>query len=212
MWLQRRLDLSPVRMRLCLRRRFYAILQSGFGLIKDGKYGNTSPIAIERPPVAVIILNWNGRKLLEEYLPQVIAASDPAVSRIIVADNGSTDDSVDYLENNFGGAVEIMAFDKNYGFAEGYNKAIDLCSDYEYSVLLNSDVARSADGIVRFMLLWRKIPIMPDASPNYWHTRIRSASNMQVPVAGFWTATDIRSVAAVFSTSARQTAVNTIPR
>ena len=102
---------------------------------------NSTLIADSRPPVAVIILNCNGRALLEEYLPQVIAASDSAVSRIIVADNGSTDDSVAYLRSAFSNTVEIMAFDKNYGFAEGYNKAIALCADYTYAVLLNSDVA-----------------------------------------------------------------------
>lgn len=107
--------------------------------------GKTTQIAQSRPPVAVIILNWNGRALLEEYLPQVLASSNPDVSRIIVADNGSTDDSVDYLRSVFRDRVEIICFDKNYGFAEGYNKAIALCSDYEYSVLLNSDVA-PADG------------------------------------------------------------------
>jgi len=95
----------------------------------------------DRVPVAVIILNWNGRALLEEYLPQVLANSDPSVSKIVVADNGSTDNSVAYLKNTFGHCIEIITFDKNYGFAEGYNRALDLCSDYEFSVLLNSDVA-----------------------------------------------------------------------
>ena len=102
---------------------------------------NATQIAQSRPPVAVIILNWNGRALLEEYLPQVVAASDKTLSRIIVADNGSTDDSVAYLRSAFADTVEIMTFDKNYGFAEGYNKALAICADYEYSVLLNSDVA-----------------------------------------------------------------------
>ena len=47
------------------------------------------------PQVAVIILNWNGRKLLEEYLPQVIENTNPEIAEVIVADNGSTDDSLD---------------------------------------------------------------------------------------------------------------------
>ena len=92
-----------------------------------------------RPPVAVIILNWNGSALLREYLPQVIANTDPAVGRVIVADNGSDDDSRMILAEEFP-QVEVLAFDHNYGFAEGYNKALE-ATHYPYTVLLNSDVA-----------------------------------------------------------------------
>ena len=91
-------------------------------------------------PVAVIILNWNGRKLLETFLPSVVENSDPEVSDIIVADNGSDDDSVAFLEANFPG-VSVWKFDRNYGFAEGYNKAVGLAEGYRFVVLLNSDVA-----------------------------------------------------------------------
>lgn len=92
------------------------------------------------PPVAVIILNWNGAALLREYLPQVIAATSPALARVIVADNGSTDDSRRILAEEFP-QVETLLFDKNYGFAEGYNRALGHYRDYPYTVLLNSDVA-----------------------------------------------------------------------
>lgn len=95
-------------------------------------------------PVAVIILNWNGAKLLREYLPQVIATIDSAISTLIVADNGSTDDSLALLESDFAGKVQVIAFPENYGFAEGYNRAIAMCAGYEYAVLLNSDVATTA--------------------------------------------------------------------
>lgn len=103
--------------------------------------GKTSYRIEPSTPVAVIILNWNGAKLLREYLPQVIETSDTAVSTLIVADNGSTDESLAILETEFGGKVEVIAFPENYGFAEGYNRAIGLCADFEYAVLLNSDVA-----------------------------------------------------------------------
>lgn len=92
-----------------------------------------------RPEVAVIILNWNGEKLLREFLPEVIATTDPSIARIIVADNGSTDGSRHLLETEFAD-VERIYFDTNHGFAGGYNLAIDL-TDYRYTVLLNSDVA-----------------------------------------------------------------------
>lgn len=55
------------------------------------------------PPVAVIILNWNGSALLREFLPQVIATTNAATARIIVADNGSDDDSLQVLESEFAG-------------------------------------------------------------------------------------------------------------
>ncbi len=92
------------------------------------------------PRVAVIILNWNGEKLLDEYLPQVVATTDPSVAKVIVADNGSTDGSLALLADRFP-QVETMVFDRNYGFAEGYNKAVALAEGYKYVVLLNSDVA-----------------------------------------------------------------------
>lgn len=97
-------------------------------------------------PVAVIILNWNGRRLLREYLPSVVATTDPAIGRVIVVDNGSDDDSLEVLRNEFP-EVETIAFDKNLGFAAGYNKAIEM-TRYPYTVLLNSDV-RTSQGWLR---------------------------------------------------------------
>jgi GT2 family glycosyltransferase len=75
---------------------------------------------------------------MEEFLPSVIKHTPPDVAEIVVADNGSTDDSVAMLQEKFP-AVRLIAFDKNYGFAEGYNKAMGMI-DSTYSVLLNSDV------------------------------------------------------------------------
>ena len=86
---------------------------------------------------SVIILNWNGARILRKYLPSVVAHTPKA--EIIVADNGSTDDSLQVLAKEFP-TVRTIVLDKNYGFAEGYNRAIDLI-DSEYVVLLNSDVA-----------------------------------------------------------------------
>lgn len=91
------------------------------------------------PPVAVIILNWNGSHLLREYLPAVVATTPGDLGRVIVADNGSEDDSLEILEREFP-SVEVIRFDRNHGFARGYNKAIEE-TQYPYTVLLNSDVA-----------------------------------------------------------------------
>ena len=86
---------------------------------------------------AVVILNWNGTKHLRRFLPSVIE-NTPVAVRIIVADNGSTDDSLEVLRCEFP-SVEIICLDRNYGFAEGYNQALAQV-DAEYCVLLNSDV------------------------------------------------------------------------
>lgn len=88
--------------------------------------------------VAVIILNWNGATLLRRYLPTVLTGTNSDMADVIVADNGSTDDSRQVLREVFP-QVKTILFDKNYGFAEGYNKAID-ATRYPYTVLLNSDV------------------------------------------------------------------------
>lgn len=94
---------------------------------------------MKEPTIAVIILNWNGEKLLQEFLPAVIANTDSDMAKIIVADNGSNDNSVELIQKDFPG-IEVIVFDKNYGFAEGYNRAIEL-TQYQYTILLNSDVA-----------------------------------------------------------------------
>ena len=96
---------------------------------------------VPRRPIVAIILNWNGRKLLERFLPEVVANTDPGLTRIVVADNGSTDDSVEYLRGNFGDEVGIIRFNRNLGFAMGYNRAITEVGKYPYVALLNSDLA-----------------------------------------------------------------------
>ena len=87
--------------------------------------------------IAVVILNWNGRDMLDKYLPSVVEHTT-GKARIIVADNGSTDDSITLLTERFS-EVEVLSLDQNYGFAEGYNRALSQV-DAHYFVLLNSDV------------------------------------------------------------------------
>lgn len=88
--------------------------------------------------LAVIILNWNGEKLLEQFLPTAVKYTTGEEVDLIVADNGSTDNSVEWIRENFPG-VKVITFSENYGFAEGYNRAIS-DSGYPYTILLNSDV------------------------------------------------------------------------
>ena len=86
---------------------------------------------------SVIILNWNGEAMLRRFLPSVIAHTQSDGVEIVVADNGSTDGSLAYLRTL--PEVRMIALEQNYGFAEGYNRAIAQVES-EYVVLLNSDV------------------------------------------------------------------------
>ena len=88
--------------------------------------------------VAVIILNWNGEKLLREFLPSVVKNTNTDLGRVVVVDNHSTDGSWRCLEQEFPD-VERVLFEDNFGFAGGYNRAIEMIKA-EYVVLLNSDV------------------------------------------------------------------------
>ena len=86
--------------------------------------------------IAVVILNWNGEKYLKQFLPSVIKNSPEA--DVIVIDNCSSDDSIQLLNDKYPEVTSIQ-LDENYGFAEGYNLGLKNL-DYEYFVLLNSDV------------------------------------------------------------------------
>ena len=88
--------------------------------------------------VAIVILNWNGCEMLSRYLPSVLASSKQDGVVVYVADNGSTDNSVEMLRRDFP-LVHLILLKENHGFADGYNLALKQV-DAEYAVLLNSDV------------------------------------------------------------------------
>ena len=88
--------------------------------------------------VSVVILNWNGVGMLQKFLPKVVEYSVNQDIEICVADNASTDDSCAWVEAHCPD-VRLIKLDKNYGFADGYNKALQQV-EAEYVVLLNSDV------------------------------------------------------------------------
>ncbi|NMA74165.1 MAG: glycosyltransferase family 2 protein [Bacteroidales bacterium] len=89
--------------------------------------------------IGVVILNWNGRTVLEQYLPSVVCHSQQEGTVIYVVDNGSTDDSVSWIKSNYPTEIELIVFKENHGYAGGYNKALKQL-DCEYVMLLNSDV------------------------------------------------------------------------
>ena len=89
------------------------------------------------PKVAIVILNWNGKHYLEKFLPSVLATAYENIE-VIVSDNGSTDDSVPFLQTQFPG-VKLLRLEKNYGFAKGYNLSLEKI-EADYYALVNSDI------------------------------------------------------------------------
>lgn len=91
--------------------------------------------------IAIVILNWNGKHFLEQFLPSVLEFSENA--RVVLADNASTDDSVNFVKTTFP-QIEIVVNDSNKGFAGGYNDALKKINS-RYYLLLNSDIEVSRD-------------------------------------------------------------------
>lgn len=89
------------------------------------------------PSVAIVILNYNGKDYLEKFLPSVLASTYPN-KKVIVADNASTDDSIEFLQQQYP-SVQVLSNKENLGFAGGYNWALKQV-EAAYYVLLNSDV------------------------------------------------------------------------
>lgn len=111
--------------------------------------------------IAVVILNWNGVHFLEKFLPNVLQHS--SIAEVIVADNQSTDNSVNYLKQHFTN-VKIIINSSNEGFAKGYNLALEHLKA-DYYVLLNSDVEVSANWIEPIIDLMEKNPKIAACQP-----------------------------------------------
>lgn len=88
--------------------------------------------------ISIVILNWNGKAFLQQFLPILLKYSSAPGVEIVVADNGSTDDSVNFLKEEHPG-VRVIRLDSNYGFSGGYNRALEQL-DSRYFLLLNSDI------------------------------------------------------------------------
>lgn len=102
--------------------------------------------------ISVVILNWNGKKLLEKFLDNVVKNSLSKDCSVCVADNGSTDDSCEYIRKNHPD-VTLIELERNHGFAEGYNRALQSVES-EYYVLVNSDIEVSPgwiDPVIDYM-------------------------------------------------------------
>ena len=111
--------------------------------------------------IAVVILNWNGKKWLEKFLPTVIEKS--SMANIYIADNASTDDSVSLIENNFP-SVKIIQNQLNEGYAKGYNDALKDLKE-KYFVLLNSDIEVTNNWIEPIINLMEENPNISACQP-----------------------------------------------
>ena len=118
---------------------------------------------------SVVILNWNGEQTLRQFLPSVLQHTQLPDVEIVVADNGSTDGSLDYLATQ---PVRIIKLDQNYGFAGGYNRAIEQV-DAEYTVLLNSDVEVTPHWLDTMLAYMDAHPETLAAQPKVlsWHSK-----------------------------------------
>jgi len=118
--------------------------------------------------VAIVILNWNGKRFLEQFLPQVIEFNSP-YSEVIVADNASTDDSVDFLATHYPN-IRVIINDSNGGFSKGYNDALKHV-DAEYYCLLNSDIEVTPNWIEPIIQLMESDPTIAVCQPKIrsWH-------------------------------------------
>lgn len=121
--------------------------------------------------VKIVILNWNGVAHLRRFLPSVVAAA-PAGVEVVVADNGSTDDSVGVLRGEFP-SVRVVRLDRNYGFAGGYNRALRQI-EADYYVLLNSDVETPAGWLEPLVECLDRNPDVAVVSPKLISSEVRT--------------------------------------
>lgn len=147
----------------------------------------TSDQALSRPKskvqnptsnVAVVILSYNTRRHLEQFLPSVV--SNSAGARIIVADNGSPDDSLEFLREHYP-EVELIDLQQNWGFAEGYNRALQQVQADIY-VILNSDVEVAPGWLDPILEAMQKDPTIAVAQPKIlaWTTTNDQFTNHQL--------------------------------
>ncbi|MDE7159109.1 MAG: glycosyltransferase, partial [Clostridiales bacterium] len=126
---------------------------------------------------------WNGVSMLRRFLPEVLATTDDAVAQVIVADNGSSDESLRVLAEEFP-SVEVIRLEKNYGFAEGYNRAISQVGN-DYVVLLNSDVATSAGWVNALLRYMEENPRCAACQPKILYSEDRSMFEYAGAAGGF---------------------------
>lgn len=133
--------------------------------------------------VAVVILNWNGLDLMKEFLPSICAHTPTDIADVVVADNGSTDGSVEWLKRNHPDVV-LLEMEENHGYARGYNLAIKKLP-YPYVVLLNSDVEASPDWLTPLFDFCESHPDVGACQPKLLAYRDKKAFEYAGAAGGF---------------------------
>ena len=119
--------------------------------------------------LAIVILNWNGKHWLKQFLPNVLQHSLMSGVEVFVADNGSSDDSLEYLKNNFS-EVRLIELGENYGYTGGYNRAL-IQIKAEYFLLLNSDIEVTENWLNPLLKLMDENPKIGACQPKIlWHS------------------------------------------
>lgn len=137
---------------------------------------------IKTEKVAVVILNWNGCGMMWRFLPSVVRGSAEE-GMVIVADNGSTDESLEMLEKEFP-EVSVLRLDQNYGFAEGYNRALAQI-EAPYYLLLNSDVEVPEGWLTPLVEYMREHPEVAACQPKLLSERNRAMFEYAGAAGGF---------------------------
>ena len=133
--------------------------------------------------VAVVILNWNGLDLMKEFLPSICAHTPTDIADVVVADNGSTDGSVEWLKRNHPDVI-LLEMEENHGYARGYNLAIKKLP-YSYVVLLNSDVEASPDWLTPLFDFCESHPDVGACQPKLLAYRDKKAFEYAGAAGGF---------------------------
>jgi GT2 family glycosyltransferase len=118
---------------------------------------------MNKPKVAVVILNWNGLKFLQQFLPSVLQSTWPNL-QVVVGDNGSTDGSVEYIQSRYASEVTVIQNDENYGYTGGYNRIVNQVKA-DYYILLNSDIEVTPNWIAPIIELMESDATIAAAAP-----------------------------------------------
>lgn len=113
--------------------------------------------------VSIVILNWNGKQHLEHFLPDLVRHTTHPGAEIVVADNGSEDDSIEFLKKDYP-LIRIIELELNHGFSGGYNRAMEQL-DAKYLLLLNSDIEVSEHWLEPMLNLMEKDPSVGACTP-----------------------------------------------
>ena len=132
---------------------------------------------------AVVILNWNGLEMLKRYFPSLVAGTPQDGAFIVVADNGSTDGSLEWLQTEYP-AIRTIALDRNYGFTGGYNRALQEI-DADYYVLLNSDIEVTGGWLEPLLAFMEENPDAGICQPKILSDRERESFEYAGAAGGF---------------------------